>query len=83
VQAELAFVVRTLAGRGVQIMASNADTPRVRALYAGMRIDVVKCGRAINCVGGGRGVVDEVIVTAGYEPGGQSHSRATRGGRES
>jgi hypothetical protein len=48
-------------------MASNAETPRVRALYAGLRIDVVKCGRAINCVGGGRGAVDEVIVTAGYE----------------
>jgi hypothetical protein len=59
-------------------MASNADTPRVQALYAGLRIDVVKCGRAINCVGAGRGAVDEVIVTAEYEP----HSCASRGGRE-
>ena len=69
-QAELAFVVRTLAARGVMVMASNADTPRVRALYAGLRLDVVTCGRAISCDGGKRGAVDEVIVTAGYEPGG-------------
>jgi DNA adenine methylase len=69
-QAELAFVARTLAAPGVAVMASNADTPRVRALYAGMRIDVVQCARAINRDGEGRGAVDEVIVTAGYEPGG-------------
>jgi len=67
-QAALAFAVRTLVARGCQVMVSNADTPRIRALYAGMRIDVVRCARAINCDGRGRGAVDEVIVTAGYEP---------------
>jgi DNA adenine methylase len=66
-QAELAFVVRTLAARGVSVMASNADTPRIRALYAGLRIDVVQCARAINRDGAKRGPVDEVIVTAGYQ----------------
>jgi len=67
-QAELAFVVRTPAARGVQVMASNADTPRVRALYAGLRLDVVRCSRSINSNTAKRGDVDEVIVTAGYEP---------------
>lgn len=67
-QAELAFAVRTLANRGVQVMTSNADTPNIRALYAGLRIDRVKCGRAINSNGKRRGAVNEVIVTAGYDP---------------
>lgn len=66
-QAELAFEVRSLAKRGVMIMVSNADTPRVRALYAGLRIDRVRCPRAINSDGQKRGRVHEVIVTAGYE----------------
>jgi DNA adenine methylase len=67
-QAEIAFTVRTLAARGVQVMLSNADTPRVRALYAGLRIDVVHAPRAINRDGAGRGKVAEVIVTAGWAP---------------
>lgn len=69
-QAEVAFTVRKLVERGCKIMVSSPDTPRIRALYAGMRIDTVKCGRAINCNGKGRGAVDEVIVMAGYEPSG-------------
>lgn len=66
-QAELAFEVRKLAERGVQVMLSNADTPRIRALYAGMHIDTVRCPRAINSNASKRGAVNEVIVTAGYE----------------
>lgn len=66
-QAELTFEVRALAKRGVMVMVSNADTPRVRALYAGLRIDRVRCPRAINSDGKKRGCVNEVIVTAGYE----------------
>lgn len=67
-QAELAYEVRRLALRGVRVMVSNADTPRIRALYAGLRIDVVQCPRAINSNTSRRGAVDEVIVTAGYSP---------------
>jgi DNA adenine methylase len=66
-QAGLAYEVRRLAARGMRVMASNADTPRIRALYAGLRIDVVRCSRAINSDASRRGDVDEVIVTAGYE----------------
>jgi DNA adenine methylase len=64
-QAEVASTVRALATRGVHVLVSNADTPLVRELYRGMRIDVVKCGRAINSKASKRGAVDEVIVTAG------------------
>lgn len=67
-QAELAYEVRRLALRGVKVMVSNADTPRIRALYAGLRLDVVSCPRAINSDASGRGPVKEVIVTAGYDP---------------
>ena len=73
-QAELAYEVRRLAQRGVRVMVSNADTPRIRALYAGLRIDVVRCPRAINSNTSRRGAVDEVIVTAGYSPETAAHS---------
>lgn len=65
-QVALADCVRELVARGVQVMLSNSDTPRVRALYGGLDLDIVKCGRAINSDGAGRKPVTEVIVTGGY-----------------
>lgn len=80
-QAELAFTVRTLAARGVRCVVSNADTPRIRALYAGLQIDVVRCTRSVNCDGAGRGAVDEVIVTTGGSQGrGPAQADAIRDG---
>lgn len=67
-QAELAELVRTLADRGCHVLVSNSDTPRVRTLYAGLRIDRVRCPRAINSNAADRGDVDEVIVVAGPAP---------------
>lgn len=67
-QAQLAKTVRSLVRRGVMVMASNADTPRVRVLYADWRVDTVRCKRSVNSDGSGRGEVNEVIVMAGYEP---------------
>lgn len=66
-QRALAAHALELARRGVQVMLSNSDTPLVRELYAGCRIDSVECARAINSRGSGRGPVPEVIVTAGYD----------------
>lgn len=62
-QARLADVFRQLAGRGCAVMLSNSDTPLVRRLYAGFRVDRVFCARAINSRGDARGAVAEVIVT--------------------
>jgi DNA adenine methylase len=62
-QARLAKVFRRLADRGCAVMLSNSDTPFVRKLYAGFKIDRVKCARAINSKADGRGAVNEVIVT--------------------
>lgn len=65
-QHELAALARTLVARGVRVMLSNHDTPLVRSLYRGFRIDSVTCARAINSRGDRRGAVAEVIVTGGY-----------------
>ena len=65
-QRALADVARGLVGRGCQVMLSNSDTPFIRSLYKGFRIDRVKCARAINSNAARRGEVDEVIITAGY-----------------
>ena len=64
-QERLAQVVRTLADRGCAVMVSNSDTPRVRCLYAGLRVDRVMCARAINSKAGARGAAAEVIVWNG------------------
>lgn len=66
-QARLAANVHALVKLGCKVMVSNSDTPLIRRLYDGMRIDVVKCARAINSKADKRGAVDEVIITAGYE----------------
>ena len=42
---------------------SNSDTPAVRELYAGFRIDKVLAARHINSRGSKRGKVGEVVVT--------------------
>ncbi|MCE9574012.1 MAG: DNA adenine methylase [Deltaproteobacteria bacterium] len=65
-QRELAELVRTLVGRGCRVMLSNSDTPFIRSLYKGLRVDRVSCARAINSNASRRGAVDEVVVTAGY-----------------
>jgi DNA adenine methylase len=65
-QRELAETARTLVGRGCRVMLSNSDTPFIRSLYKGFRIDRVKCSRAINSNAARRGEVDEVIVVGGH-----------------
>jgi DNA adenine methylase len=64
-QRELAEMARALVARGCRVLLSNSDTPFVRSLYRGFRIDRVKCARAINSNASKRGEVDEVIVVGG------------------
>lgn len=58
-------VALELKTRGVFVVLSNSDQPRVRELYADPRftIDGVGAVRAINSKGTGRGKVGELIVT--------------------
>jgi DNA adenine methylase len=65
-QRELADLARELVGRGCRVMLSNSDTPFIRSIYKGFRIDRVKCARAINSNAAKRGDVDEVIAVGGY-----------------
>jgi DNA adenine methylase len=65
-QRELAELARKLVARGCRVMLSNSDTPFIRSLYRGFKIDRVKCSRAINSNAARRGDVDEVIVVGGY-----------------
>jgi DNA adenine methylase len=65
-QRELAETARQLVARGCRVMLSNSDTPFIRSLYKGFKIDRVKCPRAINSNAARRGDVDEVIVVGGY-----------------
>jgi DNA adenine methylase len=62
-QRELAELARRLVARGCSVMLSNSDTPFVRSLYKGLRVDRVRCARAINSNAAKRGDVDEVIIT--------------------
>ena len=63
-QLRLHKLVRELAGRGIHVVLSNSDTPFVRALYHGFRVETVHCRRAINSRADRRGPVTEVLVTA-------------------
>ena len=65
-QQELADTARKLIAKGCQVMLSNSDTPFIRSIYKGLKIDRVKCARAINSNAAKRGDVDELIITGGY-----------------
>jgi|SRR5580698_4443532 DNA adenine methylase len=67
-QRRLARVFAKLARRGVHAMLSNSDTPTVRELYRGFRIDAVLAARYINSRGSRRGKVGEVVVTSFAAP---------------
>lgn len=64
-QQRLAEVFRALAARGCKLILSNSDTPLVRDLYAGFRIETVYASRMINSQVRGRGRVAEVLALAG------------------
>jgi DNA adenine methylase len=65
-QRALADTARELVARGCHVMLSNSDTPFIRSIYKGFRVDRVKCARAINSNAAKRGDVDELIITGGY-----------------
>lgn len=66
-QVRLRDCALSLSGRGVKVMLSNADTPRVRELYRDFLIREVDVRRSISCKGDGRGDAAEVVITS-YDP---------------
>jgi DNA adenine methylase len=67
-QRELADLARELVARGCSVLLSNSDTPFIRSLYLGCRIDTVRCSRAINSNVSKRGDVDELVIVAHSVP---------------
>jgi DNA adenine methylase len=49
--------------RGVHVLLSNSDTPLVRKLYKGFKIEKVQAPRRINSKGGKRGNVGELLIS--------------------
>ncbi|MBP6786492.1 MAG: DNA adenine methylase [Candidatus Promineofilum sp.] len=64
-QRQLRDVFAALGERGVAALLSNSDTPFVRELYDGFRIERVLAARAVNSKANGRGKVAEVLVSNG------------------
>lgn len=62
-QRALAATAADLVARGCHVLVSNSDTPLIRDLYAGWKIDTVRTRRAINSDGEGRGEIVELIIT--------------------
>jgi DNA adenine methylase len=61
-QQELAAVFAEAAGRGALLMQSNSDTPFIRQLYHGFRVETVKARRAVNSNGARRGLISEALI---------------------
>ena len=63
-QERLRDVARALKERGVHVLLSNSDTPRVRSLYhRGFSQGQVMMGRAINAKTSARGAVAELLIS--------------------
>lgn len=61
-QRRLAATYRALDQRGARLLLSNSDTPFIRELYAGFRIEVVMASRNVNSRADRRGRVAELLI---------------------
>lgn len=61
-QRRLATTCRELTAKGVFILESNSDTPRVHDLYQDFERMVVRMRRNINATASGRGPVNELVI---------------------
>lgn len=76
-QAEVAFTARQLRARGCHVLVSNADTPRIRALYAGWEMREVSRAGTISCKGSGRARVGELIIVGRQAASGRDQTAAS------
>lgn len=61
-QVRLRDVALRLKQKGVYVMLSNSDAPRIRELYSDFEIDSVMAARSINSKADGRGKISELII---------------------
>ena len=62
-QKRLRDVAKKLDERGVHVLLSNSDTPFVRELYRGFKIEKVQAPRRVNSRGDKRGNVGELLIS--------------------
>lgn len=62
-QTRLRDVAKQLVDRDVHVLLSNSDTPLVRKLYKGFKIEEVQARRRINSKGDKRGNVGELLIS--------------------
>lgn len=62
-QVRLRDVSKKLIERGVYVLLSNSDTPTVRKLYKGFKLEKVQAPRRVNSKGGKRGNVGELLIS--------------------
>ena len=62
-QERLRDVAKRLDARGVHVLLSNSDTPFVRKLYKGFKIEEVQAPRRVNSKGSKRGNVGELLIS--------------------
>jgi DNA adenine methylase len=60
-----AALFRRLAARGVHVLASNSDTPKVRELYAGFEIRALTRANSVNSKASARGGKTELLILGG------------------
>jgi DNA adenine methylase len=56
-----------LASKGVAVMLSNSDCAYTRELYKDFQIVDILAARSVNCKGGKRGKIGEILVVANYK----------------
>jgi DNA adenine methylase len=62
-QERLRDCAQRLVKRGVHVLLSNSDTPFVRKLYQGFKIEEVQAPRRVNSKGAKRGNVGELLIS--------------------
>lgn len=62
-QTRLRDFAKKLDARGVRVLLSNSDTPLVRKLYRGFKIEEVQAPRRVNSKVGKRGNVGELLIS--------------------
>jgi DNA adenine methylase len=77
-QKRLAAACVALDRKGVSFVLSNSATQRIRELYRGFEQVLVRAPRHINCKPGGRGRVDELLVTNAHARTARPHRAALR-----
>jgi DNA adenine methylase len=71
--ADVAALFRRLVARGVHVLASNSDTPKVRELYSGFEMRALTRANSINSKASARGGKTELLILGGtWTPRGAS-----------